>query len=68
MNGISTYDLREANKKKIVKMNSDNVYVLLDSSKIGKHAVCKVFEIKDVLLITDKNEWCFEKYDNYIIV
>ncbi len=68
MNGISTYDLREANKKKIVKMNSDNVYVLLDSSKIGKHAVCKVFEIKDVLLITDKMNDVLKKYDNYIIV
>ena len=68
VNGISTYDLREANKKRIVKKNSDNTYVLLDSSKIGKNAVCKVFELEEVELITDKMNDILRKYNNYVIV
>lgn len=68
INGISTHDLREASKKRIVKDNSDNSYVLLDSSKIDKNAVCKVFAIKDVIIITDKITGVLKKYDNFIIV
>ena len=68
VNGVSTYDLREANKKRIVKKNSDKTYVLLDSSKIGKNAVCRVFELEEIELITDKMNDALKKYNNYVIV
>ena len=51
-----------------MKKNSDNTYVLLDSSKIGKNAVCKVFELEEVELITDKMNDILRKHKNYIIV
>ena len=68
ISGISTYDIREASKKRIVKENSDNSYVLLDSSKMEKNAVCKVFGIKDIIIISDKVSSLSKKYDNFIIV
>ena len=56
------------NKKRIAKRNSDNTYVLLDSSKIGNNAVCKVFEFDEIELLTDKMNDILRKYKNYIIV
>ena len=67
-NGVSTYDLRETSKKRIVKKNSDNSYVLLDSTKIGNNAVCKVFEINEVSILTDKVSDALKKFDNFIVV
>jgi DeoR family fructose operon transcriptional repressor len=52
--GVSTPDYREANKKRIVKDNSKEVYVLADSTKEGKRAMCKAFELKECILITEK--------------
>ena len=42
--GISTHTMSEAEKKRVVKENSTATYVLADSSKIGKNAMCKIFE------------------------
>lgn len=67
-NGISTYDLREVNKKRIVKENSDEAYVLMDSSKMGKNAVCKVFKISEVKVITDKMNQMSKTNKNFIVV
>lgn len=52
--GINTPDIREASKKQIVKGNSKNTYVLLDSDKAGISTLCKVFDLKDVSIICDK--------------
>ena len=67
-NGISTYDLRETSKKRIVKKNSDNCYVLLDSTKIGLNAVCKVFEFDEVTVLSDKTNDLFKGFDNFVVV
>lgn len=54
--GIYTYDDREARKKEIVKNCSKVVYALLDTSKKNKYAFSKVFDLKDVVLITEKDD------------
>jgi len=65
--GITTPDFNEANKKRIVKENTDVLYVLADHSKAGKEALCKVFDLKDCTLITDKMSDVLEGLDNYIL-
>ena len=68
INGISTYDLREASKKRVVKKNSDNCYILLDSTKIGTNAVCKVFDLNEISVLSDKTNDMFRGFDNFIVV
>lgn len=54
--GIYTYDPREARKKEIVKENSQEVYMLLDTSKKGKRAFSKVCDFDECILITELQE------------
>lgn len=66
--GINTPDIREANKKKIVKHNSKETYVLIDSSKANKTTFCKAFEIDECIIITDKTNEVLEKHAKFIVV
>jgi len=52
--GISTFDIREATKKRIVHDHSTEPYVLLDSSKFGKSALCKALDLGECTVITDE--------------
>lgn len=65
--GINTPDNREANKKRIVKNNSKEVYVLADSSKSGKTTLCKAFDLDEATIISEKLTPVLEQSDNYII-
>lgn len=65
--GISTPDIREAEKKQIVRRNSTEVYVLLDSSKSGRNTLCKVFELGEVKIISDKETDILIASGNYIV-
>jgi len=65
--GITTPDFNEANKKRIVKENSDALYVLADHSKAGKEALCKVFDLQDCTIITDEMCTLLQGLDNYIL-
>lgn len=53
--GIYTYDPREARKKEIVKENSQEIYVLMDTSKRDKRAFAKVFHYNECVLITEES-------------
>lgn len=66
-NGINTPDLRECNKKKLVKEKSAQTYVLADHSKEGKNTLCKAFDLDECLIITDQTNELLEKYDHFII-
>ncbi|MHB1393853.1 MAG: DeoR/GlpR family DNA-binding transcription regulator [Clostridia bacterium] len=66
--GINTPDSREANKKKIVKNNSKETYVLIDSSKTGKVNFCKAFEINECTIITDESNEILEKYAKFVVI
>ena len=65
--GISTPDIREAEKKQIVKENSEKTYVLVDSSKEGKNALCKIFDLGEVTIISDKENDTLIRSGNYIV-
>lgn len=52
--GINTVEMKEAEKKQIVRANSREAYVLADSSKDGKTTMCKVFDLGEVPIIIDK--------------
>jgi DeoR family transcriptional regulator, fructose operon transcriptional repressor len=51
--GVTTFDIREANKKRIVLEHSRETYVLADSSKFGTISVCRAFALQDCAVITD---------------
>lgn len=54
--GVTTPTLAEANKKSIVREHSDNTYLLCDSTKFHNLSNVKVFNLKDVVVISDKND------------
>ena len=53
--GVTTPDFREASKKRIAMEHSAHTYVLADSDKLGKRALCKAFEVNKCTLITDSD-------------
>lgn len=65
--GINTPDYREANKKRIVKENSKEVYALVDSSKEGKRTMCKAFELSECVLITERETELLRQHAKYIL-
>lgn len=65
--GINTPDIREAEKKQIVRRNSAETYILADSSKSGKNTLCKVFELGEVPIICDKETDILISSGNYIV-
>lgn len=65
--GISTPDVREAEKKQIVHRNSTETYVLLDSSKSGRNTLSKVFELGEVTIICNEETDILAASGNYII-
>ena len=65
--GVSTPDIREAEKKRIVQRNATETYVLADSSKSGKNTLCKVFELGEVPIICEKETEALLASGNYII-
>lgn len=65
--GMTTPDLAEANKKRIVKENSSKSYILLDSSKFNKFAMCKVCDLNECDIITDKYVDLLDDCNSYFI-
>lgn len=65
--GMTTPDLAEANKKRIVKGNSNKSYILVDSSKFNKFAMCKVCDLKECDIITNEYVDLLDNCKSYII-
>ncbi len=65
--GFNTPDIREAEKKKIVKNNSTETYVLADSSKSGITTLCKFYELGEVTVICNEATDVIVSNGNYII-
>lgn len=51
--GISTFDVREAAKKRIAHENSTQSYVLADQTKLGRTTFYKALELDECVIITD---------------
>ncbi len=54
--GLTTPTMEEANKKKLVRDHSSQCYVLCDSSKFHKLTSVKVFDLKDITIVSDKSD------------
>ena len=65
--GFRTPDLIESRKKSVVKENSKYSYILADSSKVGITSMCKVFELDEITLITEKEEGIPKECSKYLI-
>lgn len=65
--GMTTPDLAEANKKQIVKENSNKSYILVDSSKFNKFAMCKVCDLNECDIITNEYVDLLDNCKSYII-
>lgn len=52
--GVTTPTLSEANKKRLVREHSDEVFLLSDSSKFHNLSHVRAFLLKDVTIISDK--------------
>lgn len=65
--GVSTPELQEAQKKKVVKKNSRHAYILADSSKAGRVTMCKVFDLSEVTIICEKDVDLLHDCGNYYI-
>lgn len=65
--GVSTPDIREAEKKRIVRDKAEQTFILADSSKAGKNTLCRIFDLGEVTLICDKELPMLEQSGNYIV-
>lgn len=62
--GITNHDLREQTIKRIAIQNSQESFFLIDSSKFGVAAMCKVAELSECTIITNQAlpEW--QQFEN----
>lgn len=54
--GITTHNLIEATKKRLILENSKAAFLLVDSSKFGKVSAVKVFDFENIRVISDKED------------
>lgn len=60
--GITTPSIAEATKKRLIKSNAKRTYLLCDSSKFHRVSSVRAFDLKDVILISDKNDTKLSKH------
>lgn len=64
--GLTTPDIEEGAIKSLVIQQSNQAFVLVDNSKFGKVSFCKVANIDDVQIITNKLETLYQnQYQNF---
>jgi len=64
--GINTPDEREASKKVIVKNNTKETFVLVDSSKEEIKSLSKCFDLDECVIITEKETPLLKKHAKYL--
>lgn len=65
--GLTNHDLRERLIKRVAMSNSVATYFLVDSSKYGVIAKCKVSDITENTIITDKEIPELAEFDNIFV-
>lgn len=65
--GVTTPTIEEANKKRLVKEHSDQVYLVCDSSKFHNLSNVKAFDLEDVIIISDKADEIISDNVSFII-
>lgn len=66
-NGVTTPNISEAVKKRIVKEHSRKTYVLCDNSKFYQTANVRAFGISEATIITNKIDKELEEYTQFIV-
>lgn len=66
--GITTFDPREANKKRLAHEHSRETYVLADSSKLGQVSLCRAFDLSNAVVVTDGYDDLLEYAKAYVSV
>ena len=66
--GINTPDERETSKKVIVKNNTKETFVLLDSSKEEIKTLSKCFNLDECIIITEKETPLLKEHAKYLVV
>ncbi|MHA7191917.1 DeoR/GlpR family DNA-binding transcription regulator [Arthrobacter sp. MDT2-16] len=65
--GITTFDIREANKKRLAHEHSQKTFVLADSSKLGQVSLCRAFDLIDATVITEKYAEVLQGAQDFIL-
>mgnify|MGYP002732814964 CR=1 FL=1 len=65
--GLTNHDMRERNIKRIAIANAAKVTFLIDSSKFDQIAMCRVAEIGEYPIITDRQNEEYDGFDNIIV-
>lgn len=66
-NGITTPNISEAVKKRIVKKHSRKTYVLCDDSKFYQTANVRAFDISEATIITNKVDKELSEYTQFLL-
>ncbi|AVK61415.1 DeoR/GlpR transcriptional regulator [Lactobacillus sp. CBA3605] len=54
--GVTTPNISEATKKRLIKNNAKKTYLLCDSSKFHRIATVQAFQLTDVVIISDRTD------------
>lgn len=65
-NGVTTPNISEAMKKRIVKNHSRKTYVLCDDSKFYRTANVRAFDISEAIIITNKVDKELSEYTQFL--
>lgn len=60
--GVTTPNITEAAKKRLIKANAKKTYLLCDSSKFHRTSTVRAFDLDDVILISDKDDALISKH------
>lgn len=60
--GVTTPNIDEATKKRLIRKNAKQTYLLCDSSKFHRVSSVRAFDLKNVILISDKKDAKISKY------
>ncbi len=63
--GVSTFDVREAAKKRLVHEHSSATYVLVDSSKLGTTTLHRAVPLEECIVVTDRYDELLESAKGY---
>jgi DeoR family fructose operon transcriptional repressor len=56
VNGVTTPNISEATKKRLIRANSKKTYLLCDHSKFHRTSTVRAFDLEDVVVISDATD------------
>jgi DeoR family fructose operon transcriptional repressor len=65
--GVTTFDIREANKKRLVQAHSRETVVLADSSKFDVVSLCRSFGLAACTVVSDRHAPVLDAAAAYVV-